>query len=79
MSMSTVFVLVPSKGRPREIARDARDPLENQADIERTADAYSRGARMVRVYPDGLYVTPWRQAKEPLYETYDGQATLEFR
>jgi hypothetical protein len=79
MSMTTVFVLVPSKGRPREIARDARDPTEKVTEIERTADAYSRGARMVRVYPDGLYVKPWRQQDEPLYETYDGQATPEFR
>jgi hypothetical protein len=79
MSMSTVFVLVPSKGRPREIARDARDPLENQADIERTADAYSRGARMIRVYPAGQYVTPWRLASEPLYESYDGNPTPEYR
>jgi hypothetical protein len=70
---------VPSKGRPREIARDARDPLDNQADIERTADAYSRGARMIRVYPDGLYVNGWRQISSPLYESYDGQATPEFR
>jgi hypothetical protein len=79
MSMSTVFVLVYSKGRPIEIARDARDPTEKRADIERTADSYSRGARMIRVYPAGQYVKPWRQQSEPLYETYDGQATPEYR
>jgi hypothetical protein len=79
MSMTTVFVLVPSKGRPRELARDARDPQEEQTAIESLADVYSRGARMVRVYPAGMYIKPWRQQKDPQYESYDGHATPEFR
>lgn len=71
----TVFVDFTNKARPREIARDARDPLGDVAPLERLAEAYSRRGKTVRMYADGLYITPWRKRKhDPLYEARDGVA-----
>lgn len=82
MSFSTVIVCVPKNGRPYEIHRDARDPINGDtAWVERLADNYSTadGGRLVRIYPDGLYVKPWRQIKDPVYEAFNGKPTPDFR
>lgn len=74
--MQTVFVDVKAK---REIARDARDPFTSQQAIERVADCYSRGSRLVNVFPTGMYCKPWRENRDPLYQSLDGKATLDYR
>jgi hypothetical protein len=82
MSMTTVFVDVTNPRRPREIARDARDPTgPAQESIERLADAYSRPGKTVRVFCDGRYVKPWRKQGDldAAYETHDGWATPDYR
>lgn len=74
MALQTVFV--DATGKPREIARDARDPTEHRDEIQRVADAYSggRGNTVVRVYAVGATLPPWRKQPEPLYESRDGEA-----
>lgn len=69
--MSTQTVYVDATSKPREIARDARDPNEHLDEVQRVADAYrgGRGDRVVRVYAVGTGLPPWRQQPEPLYET----------
>jgi hypothetical protein len=82
MSMTTVFVDVTNPRRPREIARDARDPYgPAQESIERLADAYSRPGKTVRVHCAGRYVLPWRKqgCMDVAYETHDGRATQDYR
>lgn len=79
MSMSTVFVDASEPRRRRELARDARDPFDQQKAIEQAADAYSRGGKVVQVYPSGRYVKPWRESREPLYESAHGRATPGYR
>lgn len=79
MSMSTVFVDATNPRRRRELARDARDPFAQQQAIESLADAYSRSGKTVQVYPAGLYVKPWRESREPLYESAHGRATPGYR
>lgn len=85
MAFTTVFVDASSKP-PREIARDARDPLELREEIERLARIYSMNgpgfhARTVQVWADGLYVERWRKrpAKDALYECHDGKPTEDYR
>jgi hypothetical protein len=83
--MTTVFVDYTNPSRPREIARDARDPFDHQPAIEQLADAYTRRqfasdpGRIVRVYASGLYVPHWRQNNNVLYESCGGRATEDFR
>lgn len=80
--MTTVFVDATDRRRPREIARDARNPLEQTAAIEKVADSYSssRPDRRILVFADDRYVTPWRKRQDdPLYESIGGQATPDFR
>lgn len=74
--MQTVFV--DAKAR-REIDRDARDPFDNQKAIERLADVYSRNGRLINVFATGLYCTPWRKNRDPLYQSFDGEATPDHR
>lgn len=78
--MQTVFI--DATQRPyREIARDARCPLDRRVDIERLADAYSQRDRVVRVYATGLYERPWRKqgARDALYESRAGTATADYQ
>lgn len=73
--MTTVFVDATNPRRRRELARDARDPFDDAQAIKNLADAYSRSGKTVQVYPAGLYVKPWRESREPLYESAHGLAT----
>lgn len=82
MPMTTVFVGATDPRKPREIARDARDPTgDKQKDIERLADVYSQRGRTVRVHVAGLYIKPWRKQAplDVVYESHGGQATPDYR
>jgi hypothetical protein len=82
MSFSAVFVDATHPRKRYEIARDARDPLgDDQVKLERLADTYAaaRPERVVRLYPLGLYVKPWRQQKDPIYESVGGQPAPDYR
>jgi hypothetical protein len=77
--MQTVFVDFSVKGKPREVARDARDPFDHTQAVEHLADAYSKGGKLIRMYALGPHVKPWRERKgDPLYESHYGKPTADY-